>query len=76
LHSRPTTRTTGGGALVWRDAGVMLGTLYLCAAALKLESCIIGTRGVVQMPRTLSFIADIGVLALGTNLSSRDHHGV
>lgn len=39
------SRYPTGGALVWRDAGVLIGTMHLVAEDLNLRSCIVGTTG-------------------------------
>lgn len=60
-----------GASLVWRDAGVALGTLHLAATSLGLDSCILGTAGVLTDPHLAAcgifgaLVGDVGALAVG-----------
>lgn len=63
--SRTLSRYPAGAALVWRDSGVLLGALHLCAEDLGLSSCLVATSGVLQ-PRGESLWVDTGALALGS----------
>lgn len=67
---RTLARYPAGGALVWRDAGVLLSVLHLCATALSLGSCIVGSAGVVRVQRSPSVVMDVGAIALGSDLSA------
>ncbi|WP_442978200.1 nitroreductase family protein [Rhodococcus sp. A5(2022)] len=61
-----------GSALVWRDAGVALGSLHLAAASLGLGSCILGTAGVFDADVLAAcglsgnLVGDVGALAVGS----------
>lgn len=67
-----------GASLVWRDAGVALGSLHLAATSLGLGSCILGTAGVLTdedlaacgIAGTLA--GDVGALAVGARTSQVD----
>lgn len=63
---RTLSRYPAGTSLVWRDAGVLLGLLHLCAADLTLGSCIVGLGGVLplKLPRV-----DVGAVAIGSILA-------
>lgn len=70
-------RYPAGAALVWRDAGVALGTLHLSATAIGLGSCILGTAGVLN-DRLLAasglsgnLVGDVGALAVGGPVDSQ-----
>lgn len=65
---RTLSRYPAGATLVWRDAGVALCGLHLCAADLGLSSCILGTAGVLHSHADPSRPADIGGLALGNRV--------
>jgi len=67
---RTLSRYPAGGPLVWRDAGVLLGLLHLCASALELGSCIVGTCGVVIEQRHPELVTDIGAIALGRDMTA------
>lgn len=67
---RTLSRYPAGGSLVWRDAGVLLGLLHLCATDLTLGSCIIGTCGIVRIDRTPQLVADVGAVAIGRSLTA------
>jgi SagB-type dehydrogenase family enzyme len=64
-------RYPGGASLVWRDAGVALGSLHLAATSLRLNSCILGTAGVLDpvlltlCGLTGELVGDVGALAVG-----------
>ncbi|WAC92228.1 nitroreductase family protein [Mycobacterium sp. Aquia_213] len=64
-------RYPAGSALVWRDAGVALGTLHLAATDLGLASCILGTAGILDGDLLEAcgvignLVGDVGSLALG-----------
>jgi SagB-type dehydrogenase family enzyme len=64
-------RYPAGAALVWRDAGVALGTLHLTATHLGLASCILGTAGtldgdVLEACGVIgNLVGDVGSLAVG-----------
>lgn len=64
-------RYPGGASLVWRDAGVALGSLHLAATSLHLHSCILGTAGLldpgllVLCGLTGELVGDVGALAVG-----------
>lgn len=64
-------RYPAGSALVWRDAGVALGTLHLAATELGLASCILGTAGILDGDLlqacgvTGNLTGDVGSLAVG-----------
>ncbi|MGO9791652.1 MAG: nitroreductase family protein [Solirubrobacteraceae bacterium] len=62
---RTLRRYPAGASLVWRDAGVALGGLQLCATDLGLASCIVGSTGLVYPEFDPSGLVDIGALALG-----------
>jgi SagB-type dehydrogenase family enzyme len=79
--ARTTSRYPAGAALVWRDAGVVLGGLCLGAEDLGLASCPLGTSSCV--PPVLAAAAytatgatpydtvhDLGMLALGSRSSA------
>jgi hypothetical protein len=57
------SRYPAGGALVWRDAGVMLGGLHLCASDIELGSCIIGSCGLLESNSQST--VDIGAVLVG-----------
>jgi SagB-type dehydrogenase family enzyme len=61
--SRTLSRYPAGTSLVWRDAGVLLGLLHLCACDLGLGSCIAGMSGALPLDFPL---VDVGAMALGT----------
>lgn len=61
---RTLSRYPAGSSLVWRDAGVMLATLHLCATDVGLDSCIIGLAGAVVLDEK-QMVADLGALAVG-----------
>lgn len=60
-----------GASLVWRDAGVALGSLHLTAASLGLGSCILGTAGLIPLKHLAAcgivgaLTGDVGALAVG-----------
>lgn len=64
-------RYPAGCALVWRDAGVALGTIHLAATHLGLASCILGTAGVLDGDLLEAcgivgdLVGDVGCLAVG-----------
>lgn len=62
--TRTLHRYPGGATLVWRDAGVLLGGLHLCAAEIGVGSCIIGSAGVAYS-HCGEGVVDVGLLALG-----------
>lgn len=57
------SRYPTGSALVWRDAGVLVGTMHLVAEALNLRSCIVGTTGAL-CPEVDPREVDIAALAV------------
>ncbi|HXS45976.1 MAG TPA: hypothetical protein VN756_00765 [Solirubrobacterales bacterium] len=61
--ARTLNRYPAGGSLVWRDAGVALGGLHLCASDIGLASCIVAGCGMLgsNIPGAL----DVGALLLG-----------
>ena len=65
------SRYPSGAALVWRDAGVALGSLHLAATAAGLRSCILGTAGILDADLLRvcglfgSLVGDVGSLAVG-----------
>jgi hypothetical protein len=61
--SRTLSRYPAGTSLVWRDAGVLLGLLHLCASDIGLGSCIAGMSGALPLDLPL---VDVGAIALGT----------
>jgi SagB-type dehydrogenase family enzyme len=61
-------RYPSGMSLIWRDAGVLLQTLHLCACDLGLNSCILGTCGWLESGPSL---VDMGALAIGGPRRSR-----
>jgi SagB-type dehydrogenase family enzyme len=61
---RTLSRYPEGAALVWRDAGVLLGYLHLVASAAGLASCIVGTAGQLVMDPD-GPIGDVGALIIG-----------
>lgn len=61
---RTLSRYPGGLSLVWRDAGVLLGTLHLCCTDLGLASCIVGTCGLLIDERS-PVVVDVGCVLLG-----------
>jgi SagB-type dehydrogenase family enzyme len=60
-----------GSSLVWRDAGVALGYLHLSAASHGLNSCILGTSGLLDETllaacgMTGQVVGDVGGMAVG-----------
>lgn len=60
-----------GLTLVWRDAGVALGYLHLAATSTGLESCILGTAGLMSESLLAAcgiagrLVGDVGAVALG-----------
>ncbi|WP_411742598.1 SagB family peptide dehydrogenase [Rhodococcus sp. IEGM 1318] len=62
-----------GSTLVWRDAGVALGSLHLTAGSLGLGSCILGTVGIFEDDVFVAcgvrgnLVGDVGALAVGSN---------
>lgn len=65
LHRYP-----AGSTLVWRDAGVILGGLHLCAADVGLGSCVVGSCGLLS--EYLDETPDIGAVLIGRSASGRD----
>jgi SagB-type dehydrogenase family enzyme len=61
---RTLSRYPAGMSLVWRDAGVLLQTLHLCATDLQLNSCIAGTCGLL-CDNDAGATIDMGCLAFG-----------
>lgn len=61
---RTLSRYPAGMSLAWRDAGVLLQTLHLCAADLRLRSCIAGVCGFLHH-EARGPVVDMGCLALG-----------
>lgn len=61
---RTLDRYPGGSSLVWRDAGVALGGIHLCATDLGLGSCIAGSVGLLY-PDYRGGPIDIGALLIG-----------
>jgi SagB-type dehydrogenase family enzyme len=61
--TRTLRRYPGGSSLVWRDAGVALGGLHLCATEIGVASCIIGSCGVLQSVNDTT--VDVGALIVG-----------
>jgi len=60
-------RYPSGMALLWRDAGVLLGALHLAACDLGLGSCIAGTSGVLfPSDGKAATPVDTGAIAIGT----------
>lgn len=57
-------RYPAGATLVWRDAGVVLGGLHLCASDLGLASCIVGCTASLRNEGGLEGV-DLGALVLG-----------
>lgn len=66
---RTLLRYPAGASLVWRDAGVALGGLHLCASDLGLASCIVGSTGLLYVDSDPSGLVDLGALALGGTVS-------
>jgi SagB-type dehydrogenase family enzyme len=62
---RTLSRYPGGSCFVLRDAGALLATLQLCAAAASLSSCIVGTVGALRNDLSDAVITDVGALLLG-----------
>lgn len=62
---RTLSRYPAGTSLVWRDAGVLLGYLHLCATDLGLGSCILGTSGLVMDDGKDDLSCDVGCLIVG-----------
>lgn len=61
--ARTLVRYPAGSTLFWRDVGVQLGYLHLCAADSGLASTITGTSGLLA--DVLDACVDVGALALG-----------
>jgi len=61
---RTLSRYPGGLSLVWRDAGVLLGTLHLCCTDVGLASCLVGSCGVLVNERS-PLVVDVGCLLVG-----------
>lgn len=61
---RTLSRYPDGMSLVWRDAGALLATAHLCATDLGIESCIVGSTGILTGGQVESPI-DVGCLAVG-----------
>jgi SagB-type dehydrogenase family enzyme len=66
---RTLSRYPAGASLVWRDAGVLLAGLHLCAGDLGLGSCILGTTALLP-PAPPGERVDLGALVLGTALGT------
>ncbi len=62
---RTLSRYPGGASFVLRDAGALLATMQLCAAATGLASCIVGTACVLYDDSSPWPVADVGALVLG-----------
>jgi SagB-type dehydrogenase family enzyme len=58
------SRYPAGMSLAWRDAGVLLQTLHLCATDLGLRSCIVGTCGILR-DEAQGPVIDMGCLLVG-----------
>jgi SagB-type dehydrogenase family enzyme len=62
------SRYENAESLVWRDAGVLLQTLSLCATAYRLATCIVGSTG-AEIPRALELsstdFAAVGAILVG-----------
>jgi SagB-type dehydrogenase family enzyme len=70
---RTLSRYPEGLSLLWREAGVVLGTLHLVATELGLASCIVGTTATLEDPSDRpSAPVDIGALAVG---AAPNNHG-
>jgi SagB-type dehydrogenase family enzyme len=65
---RTLKRYPAGGSLVWRDAGVVLGALHLCAVDAGLASCIVATCGLLGS--TESQPIDVGAVVVGQRTTS------
>lgn len=61
---RTLVRYPAGGSLVWRDAGVVLAGLHLCASDLHLASCILSTTALLRAAAPVGEV-DLGALVLG-----------
>ena len=66
-------RYPNGASLVWRDAGVLAGTLHLCAGELQLASKIVGTCQILNKD-LLENSVDICAVALGRRKELQDLH--
>jgi SagB-type dehydrogenase family enzyme len=62
--TRTLSRYPAGTTLAWRDAGAVLATLHLAATAASLNSCIVGTSGVLIYDQATTK-ADLGALVVG-----------
>ncbi len=61
---RTLSRYPNGSSLVWRDAGVFVSTLHLCATDIGLASCILGTCQLLTEPED-ELITDVCAIAIG-----------
>jgi SagB-type dehydrogenase family enzyme len=61
---RTLRRYPAGASLVWRDAGVVLAGLHLCASDLGLASCIVATTATLGAS-SRSAVVDLGSVLLG-----------
>jgi SagB-type dehydrogenase family enzyme len=71
--TRTLSRYPAGATLAWRDAGTALATLHLTATAASLNSCIVGTSGVLFYDEAL-MRADLGALLVGRAPGHRAIH--
>jgi SagB-type dehydrogenase family enzyme len=62
--NRTLVRYPAGASLVWRDAGVVLAGLHLCAADIGLASCIVGSSGQLRSTKEQGR-TDVGAVLLG-----------
>ncbi|MBT2474875.1 hypothetical protein J7E68_09910 [Microbacterium sp. ISL-103] len=66
---RTLSKYADGHSLVWRDAGVFLGTAHLLATSIGLRSCIAGIAETTQFPLdgTSDTLVDVGALTIAEN---------